>query len=89
MAKDGTTNYTTIKDSMLSLVVMKHDWTDRVIVYLKANSFLIVNEKMTNLVLVGDGINQTVATGDLNASQYVNIWHFSQLGNLMTITMYS
>ena len=74
---------------MLSLVVMKCDWTGRVIVYVKAYSFLVVNKKMTNLVLVGDGINQTMATGDLNPSQYVNIRHSAKLGNLMTIAIYS
>ena len=62
VAKGGTSNYTIIGDVMLSLVGMKRDWIGRVIVYVKADSFLMVNVKMTNLMLVDDGINQTVAT---------------------------
>ena len=39
VANGGIANYTTIGDVMISLVGMKHDWIDRVIVYVKADSF--------------------------------------------------
>ena len=74
---------------MLSLVGMKCDWTDTVIVYVNADSFLVVIEQMTNLMLVRYGINPIVSTSDLNAAHGANIRHSAMFGKLMTIIMCS
>ena len=57
VSKYGSVNYTTIGDTMLSLTSMKCDWTGRVIIYVKASSFLMVTKQLTNLMLGCDGIN--------------------------------
>ena len=44
---------------------------------------VLVTKEMTNIMLVGDGINNTVAIGDLNKGDGANIRHSTTFGNLL------
>ena len=86
MAKDGSSNYTIIGDAMHSLAVTKRDWTCRVIMYVKTCIYkerVVVTMQMTNLMVVGNGINNTAATSDLNKTDGTDIGHFSTFSNLI------
>ena len=43
----------------------------------------MVTKEMTNIMLVGDGINNTVSTGDLNKGNGADIRHSATFGNLI------
>ena len=61
---------------MHSLTHTNRDWTRRAIVYVKAGIYkerVVITKEMTNIMLVGDGINNTVATGDLNKGDGADI----------------
>ena len=86
VAKDGSGNYTTIGEAMDSLAHTKRDWTRRTIVYVKAGIYkerVVVTKEMTNIMLVGDGINNTVATSDLNQGDGADIQRSATFGNLI------
>ena len=54
--------------------------------YVKADIYkerVVVTKKITNIMLVGDGINNTVATGDLNKGDGADIRHSATFGNLI------
>ena len=62
------------------------DWTRRAIVYVKTGVYkerVLVTKEMTNIMLVGDGINNTMATGYLNKGDGENIRHSATFGNLL------
>ena len=61
---------------MHSLTHTNRDWTRRAIVYVKASIYkerVVITKEMTNIMLVRNGINNTVATGDLNKSDGADI----------------
>ena len=71
---------------MHSLTHTNRDWTRRAIVYVKAGIYkerVVITKEMTNIMLVGDGINNTVATGDLNKGDGADIRHSATFGNLI------
>ena len=54
--------------------------------YVKADIYkdrVVVTKEMTNIMSVGDGINSTVATGDLKKSDGADIRHSATFGNLI------
>ena len=86
VAKDGSDNYTIIVDAMHSLAVTKRDWTRRLIMYVKADIYkerFVVTVQTTNLMVIGNGINNTMATSDLNKEDGTNIGHSATFGNLI------
>ena len=86
VAKDGSGNYTNIVDAMHSLAITKRDWTHRLIMYVKADIYkerFVVIVQMTNLMVVGNGINSTMATSDLNKDDGINIGHSATFSNLI------
>ena len=71
---------------MHSLTHTNRDWTRRAIVYVKADIYkerVVVTNEMTNIILVGDDINNTVATGDLNKGDGADIRHSATFPNLI------
>ena len=71
---------------MHSLTHTNCDWTRRAIVYVKVGIYkerVVITKEMTNIMLVGDGINNTVATGDLNIGDGADIRHSATFGNLI------
>ena len=86
MAKDGSENYTIIVDAMHSLAITKCDWTRRLIMYVKADIYkeiFVVTVQMTNLMVVGNGINKKMAMSNLNKDDGTNIRHSATFGNLI------
>ena len=54
--------------------------------YVKADIYkerVFVIKEMTNIMMVRDGINNTVATSDLNKGDGADIRHFTTFGNLI------
>ena len=71
---------------MHSLTYTNSDWTRRAIVYVKTDIYkerVVVTKEMTNIMLVRDGINNTVATSDLNKGGRADIRHSTTFGNLI------
>ena len=71
---------------MHSLTHTNRDWNRRAIVYVKTGVYkerVMVTKEMINIMLVGDGINNTVATADLNKGDGENIRHSATFGNLI------
>ena len=61
---------------MHSLTHTNRDWTRRAIVYVKTGVYkerVMVTKEMTNIMLVRDGINNTVASSDLNKGDGADI----------------
>ncbi|XP_038680886.1 probable pectinesterase/pectinesterase inhibitor 36 [Tripterygium wilfordii] len=69
VAKDGSGTHNTIKDAVVAVAGMGKMRSQRVIIYVKAG---VYNEKVeldkhtTNIMLVGDGIDRTIVTGNRN-----------------------
>ena len=71
---------------MHSLTHTNRDWNRRATVCVKTGVYkerVVVIKEMTNIMLVGDGINNTVATGDLNKADGADIRHSATFGNLI------
>ncbi|MQL95144.1 hypothetical protein Taro_027811 [Colocasia esculenta] len=68
VAKDGSGNHKTISEAVAASVKLRSG-TSRFVIYVKAGVYsenVEVTKSMTNLMLVGDGIDKTVVTGSRN-----------------------
>ncbi|PKI64730.1 hypothetical protein CRG98_014862, partial [Punica granatum] len=66
VAKDGSGNYKTVKEAIASA---PDKGTNRYVIYIKKGTYkekVEVGKKKTNVMLVGDGMDQTIITGSLN-----------------------
>lgn len=68
VAKDGTGNYRTISEAIAAAKHLRNG-TRRFIIYVKAGIYkenVVITNKMTNLMLIGDGIDATIVSGNKN-----------------------
>lgn len=69
VAKDGSGNYKTISEAVAASS-SKRSGSSRFVIYVKAGVYsenVEVKRSMKNLMIVGDGIDATIVTGDKNA----------------------
>ncbi|KAL5698593.1 pectinesterase [Ranunculus cassubicifolius] len=66
VAKDGTGDYTTIRDAVKAV---KQKNTARTVIYVKAGKYVenvLVDKVHWNVMMIGDGMNKTIVSGRLN-----------------------
>ncbi|KAK4476508.1 hypothetical protein RD792_015664 [Penstemon davidsonii] len=69
VAQDGSGNHRTINEAVAALARLGHNRPERVVIYVKSGTY---NEKVEigsdpkNLMFVGDGMDQTIVTGNHN-----------------------
>ncbi|KAL3814933.1 hypothetical protein ACJIZ3_016201 [Penstemon smallii] len=69
VAQDGSGNYRTINEAVAAVARLGHTRPERVVIYVKSGTY---NEKveigsyLKNLMFVGDGMDQTIVTGNRN-----------------------
>ncbi|KAI6686042.1 hypothetical protein NL676_031955 [Syzygium grande] len=69
VAKDGSGNYKTISEAVAALS-SKRSGSSRFVIYVKAGVYsenVVVARSKKNLMIVGDGIDSTIVTGNKNA----------------------
>ncbi|XAR63189.1 Pectinesterase, partial [Bertholletia excelsa] len=69
VARDGSGNYKSINEAVGALARMGRGRPERVIIYVKAgvyNERVEIGKKMKNVMMVGDGVDKTIITGDQN-----------------------
>ncbi|OMP00612.1 Pectinesterase, catalytic [Corchorus olitorius] len=69
VAKDGSGNFKTINEAVAAVARMGNKRPQRVIVHVKAgvyNEKVDIDRDVKNLMLVGDGIDRTIVTGNRN-----------------------
>nr|GMD33158.1 probable pectinesterase/pectinesterase inhibitor 36 [Ipomoea batatas] len=69
VAQDGSGNYKTINEAVSALSTMGNGGERRVVVYVKAgvyNERVEIERGMKNVMLVGDGMDRTIITGNRN-----------------------
>lgn len=69
VAKDGSGTHRTINEALTAVGRMGHTRPRRVIIYVKAGVYkekVEINNKLRNIMFVGDGMDQTIVTADRN-----------------------
>lgn len=69
MAQDGSGNYKTINSAVAALAKMGHNRPERAIIYVKSGVYeekVEIERKMKNVLLIGDGMDKTIVTGNQN-----------------------
>ncbi|KAI4356771.1 hypothetical protein L6164_000765 [Bauhinia variegata] len=67
VAQDGSGSHKTIKEALDALAAMGHNRPPRAVIYVKSGVYsekVLISEAMNNVMLLGDGIDKTVVTGD-------------------------
>ncbi|KAL6004899.1 hypothetical protein ACLOJK_005457 [Asimina triloba] len=69
VAKDGSGNYKTIKEAVAAVARRARNRAERVVIYVKSGVYaenVEIRRGVKNVMLVGDGIDKTVITGNRN-----------------------
>ncbi|GKV12901.1 hypothetical protein SLEP1_g23986 [Rubroshorea leprosula] len=81
VAKDGSGTHRTINEAVAAAARMDNSHLGRVIIYVKAgvyNENVEIERNANNIMMVGDGMNRTIVTGNQNVPggtlQLRNIW---------------
>lgn len=80
VAKDGTGKYKTVKEAIDSA---PNKGTSRYVIYVKKGTYkenVAVGTSKTNIMLVGDGMDQTVITGSLNVVDGATTFNSATVG---------
>lgn len=86
VAQDGSGNYSTINAAVVALAKMGKARPERVIIYVKSGVYhekVEIGRDMTNVMLVGDGLNKTIVTNNLNVRDGATTWSSATFGKLM------
>lgn len=84
VAKDGSGNYKTISEAVAALS-SKRSGSSRFVIYVKAGVYsenVVVARSKKNLMIVGDGIDSTIVTGNKNAKDGSTTFRSATFGKL-------
>lgn len=86
VAKDGSGNYRTIQAALDAAANIRSSGTERFVIYIKSGIYQenidISDNKLTNLMLAGDGMRYTVITGSRSIMDGITTFETSTFGKL-------
>lgn len=71
VAKDGSGKYRTVGEAIMKAPKTGDKYAKRYVIYVKAGVYdeqIIIPKKLTNLMIIGDGIDKTIFTGSRNVA---------------------
>lgn len=88
VAQDGSGNFTTINDAVDAAPEKSDAGNGFFVVYVTAgvyNEYVSIGKKKTNIMMLGDGINQTIITGNRSVVDGWTTFQSATLGELIII----
>ena len=88
VAQDGSGNYKTISEAVAASAKLRKGSTSRFVIYVKAGTYkenVEVTKSMKNLMIVGDGIDKTIVTGNKNVQDGSTTFRSATFGEFLSI----
>lgn len=93
VAKDGSGTHRTINEAVAAAARMDNSHLGRVIIYVKAgvyNENVKIERNANNIMMVGDGMDKTIVTGNQNVPGGTTIYSSATFGkNIKIETLYN
>lgn len=83
VAKDGSGTHRTINDAVAALSRTSHRPSERIVIYVKSGVYsekVEIGKNIKNVMLVGDGMDKTIVTGNRNIPDGASTFNSATFG---------